>query len=135
YSLRINPGLGFAASPGMSFLKKMLERYESMHFIDSDGRLNLTTIVSNTTVELEKYGLEAVGSIQQCCGFTIYSPDYFSPKDMTSRKIYITDNTYTIHHFDSSWHTPYERFKRRIMSMIGPNATKTFVTLKRSITK
>lgn len=134
-SLRVNPGLGFAAFPGMSFLKNMIEQYDNMNFVDSAGRLNLTTIVTHTSRELEKSGLIAENSIQNCGGFTIYPPDYFNPKDMMTRKICLTENTYSIHHFDSSWHTPYEKFKRRIIALIGSDFTKAYVKLKHSLTK
>lgn len=131
--LGVNPGLGLSAIAGMNILKKLLDTYAVLHFINQQGNLNKKTIVEYTSEELVKHGLKPENKIQQCGGFTVYPIDYFNPKDMHSGKIIITGNTRSIHHFDSSWHTPWERFKKRLSIYIGPSLTKNLVNLKRCL--
>ena len=45
------------------------------------------------------------------CGVYVYSSDYFSPIDWSSRALNITKNTHTIHYYNASW---FPR-KRRLM--------------------
>jgi hypothetical protein len=47
----------------------------------------------------------------QC--FPIYTHDYFTAKSFLSGEIVKTDNTYTVHHFVSAWHS--EEHKKMVM--------------------
>ena len=98
----INPGLGFACEPHMSIVKTLLERYNRLHFC-VNGNLNLKTIVAYTTEIFLDNGLEIKDGIQQCCGFTIYPPDYFNPLNDKIHMIEKTENTRLIHHYIASW--------------------------------
>ena len=44
--------------------------------------------------------------MQTVAGATIYPTEHFSPIVMENGRKIITRNTYSIHHFDSSWFTP-----------------------------
>lgn len=102
----VNSGLGLAAAPGLGLYKKILENYSNRHFLKNNGKLDLTTVVEITTKILEEYNFNTTLSIpQQINGVMIYPPEYFCPKDFISKKIKITPNTYTIHHYTTSWFT------------------------------
>lgn len=50
-------------------------------------------------------------------GLTIYSNDYFCPKNFVDDSLNLTSNTHTIHWFNGSWHTKEQRFKRKMWSL------------------
>lgn len=101
----VNPGLGMAAEAGMSFLKTMLDRYDTYRFISpADGSLNIKTIVEYTTELLREYGFpEKTNEIVDCAGFRIYPKDFFSPRSLDGRKTVITSRTVSIHLFTNTW--------------------------------
>lgn len=115
----VNPGLGFAAEPGMDLLGELLEHYSHLKFLNEDGSLNMTTIVKHTTGQLLKHGYAPENRFQHCAGFYLYPIDYFCPLDYRTGKLHSTDNTRTIHHYAATWHSWKDKFiklKRRFFS-------------------
>ena len=108
----VNPGLGFAAEPGMEVLGDLLKMYDTMNFVNQDGTLNLTTIVTYTTHMLSEHGYIPGESVQKCGGFNIYPVEYFCPINYRTGKCKITDNTCTIHHYAASWHSAKDKWAR-----------------------
>lgn len=101
--LGVAPGLGLGINAGLGLIKEILDEYETFCFINTDGSLNLTTIVEYTTNILCKHGLKNTPEIQLVAGCYIYPSDYFSPKNVDTRELAITENTRSIHHYDASW--------------------------------
>ena len=99
-----------ACEKGNRMFQEFLNDYEGKHFIRDDGSLDLTTNVTYITNICLKHGLIPNNSMQNINGFTLLSRDYLCPKDHETREIHITDNTYTIHHFDGSWKSQEELF-------------------------
>lgn len=99
----VNPGLGCAVAPGLSFYREILEEYEKSSFYNEDGSLNLYTIVQRTTDLLRKHGLQDIMDIQKVEGITIYPTEYFCPINMGTGKLQITNKTHSIHHYAASW--------------------------------
>ena len=52
---------------------------------------------------------------QEICKFHIYPAEYFCPINWKSHKCELTDNTYSIHHFEASWLTEKEKKKRKFL--------------------
>jgi len=98
----VAPGLGLGANPGLGLYKKMLDYYEKLHFL-MDGKNSNVTIVGHTTNMLLKYGLLPKNEIQQVAGVWIYPSEYFNPTNLSTRRIHITPNTRTIHHYAGTW--------------------------------
>jgi mannosyltransferase OCH1-like enzyme len=99
----INTGLGFGAIKNNKVIKKMMEDYERIPFIIETGNYDLTTCPIRNTRVLTKNGIIANNTLQ-IIDNVIYLPnDYFNPKNYDTGDINITNNTYSIHHFDSSW--------------------------------
>ncbi len=101
------PFMGFESdnnvAPGLGLYKEIIGFYETIHFIDDKGNLNLKTIVQYTTEILSKYGLKNNNEIQFMEGIYIYPKDYFNPIEHETGKIILTENTRSIHHFAASW--------------------------------
>lgn len=102
---RVNTGVGFACEPGNPVVKENKQYYESHNFVDKNGNFNTEICVKITTQILIKHGLKYTDNVtQKLDNITIYSSDYFSPKKMGTEKITLTENTYGIHLFASSWY-------------------------------
>ena len=110
-----------ASEKKLPIIKILLDRYSNRQFLSSDGTMDMTTNVEEITNVLRNYGLQLNGKKQIVMDFTLYPKDYFCPKDSMTGDMNITDNTYTIHHFDGSWLSGYSKFKKRIRYMIGIN--------------
>ena len=102
-------GLGLGALPGMDIYQKILTQYQTLHFIREDGSLNIKTVVDYVTNTLKDHGLQDVPGIQQVADIRIYPKEYFCPKIMDTDDIHITENTYSIHHYDASWADELDR--------------------------
>ena len=115
----VNPGLGLGADSGLSLYREIIEIYNNLHFIRPDGTLNYETIVSITTRHLCKKGLLNTNKVQLVSGVWIYPKEYFCPKDYRTLEMQITSNTCSIHHFNDSWHSKYEKIERRFWKLLG----------------
>lgn len=106
---QVNPGLGIAVAPGLRLYEEILEYYASLSFKNTDGSNNTTTVVEYTTEILKRNGMKNIKEIQKVAGITIYPKEYFSPKDIDTKELTITKNTYSIHHYDASWAEWYDK--------------------------
>jgi len=117
-------GLGFGAIAGHELFKVILEDYKVKSFIKKDGKLDFTTVVWIVTVILVEKGLVLDNTMQEIMGCTIYPAEYFQPIDLNKQKKVITENTYSIHHYDSSWYTKKHRFAKRMSRIFGARITR-----------
>lgn len=99
----INTGIGFGAEKNSFLTKKMLEEYKDVEFINRDGTLNKTPCTYYNSNALKREGVLLNNSFQKTSDFTIYPTEFFSPKSYETGVVKITENTVSIHHFDSSW--------------------------------
>lgn len=99
----ISFGLGFGAIKGHSYLKEMMEYYETREFVKQEGTLDLTTCPIIQTDILEKYGFRKKNEYQKIPRCIIYPIEVMSPKSFQTAEINITRKTVSIHHFDMSW--------------------------------
>lgn len=98
-------GLGFGAEARNPVIEAQMKEYETLQFINPDGTYNKTPSPKYTTRIMKKLGLERCnGSIQDLCDIVILPIDYLCPKDFYSGITKITENTYSIHHYDASWY-------------------------------
>ena len=98
--------------------REFLEEYNTAQFIKEDGSLDITTNVTRITDACLKYGLVLNNEKQTVNTFTLFPKDYFCPKDPITKQLKITENTYTIHHFDGSWLAPEDRLTTQYHSQL-----------------
>lgn len=118
----VAPGLILGSIKGNSLMKDMMEKYLHTHFIKPDHTYNLTTCPQNLTELLLSRGLERKDVYQKISGLSIYPKEYFCPKSWITRKLEITANTYTIHHYEGSWLpklSKFQKFKKYIRNLLG----------------
>ena len=114
----INTGLGFSAKPKDKIIKKMMDDYNKIHFISSSNEMDLTPCPVRNTKSLEeaKYTIKAFEKVGD---LTVYPPDYFCGFDVKNNCVNITQNTYTLHHYNGSWMTKKDRTIARIRRIIS----------------
>ncbi len=115
----VNPGLGIGAHPKMKIYNEVLEYYKGIHF----DEMNMITVCRYTTDIFMKYGFAGEREIHCIEGISIYPPEYFSPMNYVTGETNITDQTHSIHHYASTWHTEremkYEKQLKRLESKFG----------------
>ena len=104
-----------AVPPKAIWVKELLDLYEKRSFIKEDGLLDLTTNVIFISNYLKDKGLILNGKYIKKDDIEIYPSEYFSPRSWDKGKYHITDNTYTVHYFAGTWHSPYTRFLTKFM--------------------
>lgn len=97
-------------------IKDILGYYDNRHFFCDNAKMTLTpnpVIVSK--ILKQKYGFVRIKGYQQLQeGIVLYPQEYFCPKSYYDQTIEMTENTYTIHHFDGSWHNSKDIFKLKM---------------------
>lgn len=92
------------------WIKILLDEYSDIHFIKKDGTLDTTTNVTRITNKTkDNYKIKLNDTLQDLGDVVFYPHEYFCPKDWETGIINITDKTYTIHHFNASWHSKKEK--------------------------
>lgn len=99
------------AKKGNQFIELFLKTYDHKHFIKEDGNFNELTNVAAITGMLEKKGLQLNGKHQEIDGDVFYPQTFFSPYDYINIRKFITEDTYTMHHFYKSWLPIHTRLK------------------------
>lgn len=93
-----------ASKSHVDFLKKMIERYNTLCFINEDGTYNDETMNVWMQDVLKNYGYIKENKNQILkTGIKVFKDDYFQAKSLLSGKFNITENTYTIHHHTLLW--------------------------------
>jgi mannosyltransferase OCH1-like enzyme len=110
---RIPTGL-MACRKGQPLFAELLHSYDNVHFLKFDGSHDVTTNVTRITNVCLKYGLILNNMKQTINGFTLFPKDYFCPKDYETENIKLTNNTYTIHHFNGSWLSEEDRLSNKL---------------------
>lgn len=115
--------------------KENLDYYKNKHFIRKNGELDLTTNVVTITKYMLTIGLKQNNTYQDFPNLiTLFPKDYFCPKSHITRKIELTNNTYTIHHFDGSW-MKKNKVINILQNLLGIKITEEIRGICRSLKK
>lgn len=119
-TLGVASGLGLGVNPGLGLYKEILDIYANKHFLNSNGLPTADeTVVTITTDLLCKRGMQCTNEIQDVDGIWIYPKEYFCPKDYTTGKLNITENSRTIHHYDATWLTWEQKMEKNFWNLLG----------------
>lgn len=110
--MNVNTGLGFGAVQGNPLVLEIMQDYNCLSF-GVPGEPIIACPKLNTKVFL-KHGLVKENRAQVLAGDILVLPtEYFCPKSMIDGIVRKTKNTYSIHHYDSSWITPAQQLERK----------------------
>lgn len=102
------------------WITELISYYNERSFYKADGSFDMTPNVVNITQKtVNKFGLVINNSYQELDNnLVIYPKEYFCPSDygdsLKEKKKKITDKSYTIHHYNGSWLTPWGKFKVKL---------------------
>lgn len=99
----VNPGLGMGVTCGPSLFNELLNIYAKLSFKRNKEGLPNLTVVDITSNLLHKKGLQDSNCIQFVDGVFVYPAEYFNPINVITKRIKITENTRSIHHYMASW--------------------------------
>jgi hypothetical protein len=103
------------AAKGNKLIKIFLDSFQGKSFVNEDGTFNELTNVALVTDLVENMGLQLNGEFQLLDDFGAFYPQtYFSPFDYINCRYFISDNTYTMHHFYKSWLPLKARIKSKL---------------------
>jgi mannosyltransferase OCH1-like enzyme len=127
------------AEKGTSWTLKMLQYYEGRTFVKPNGQFDQKPLPLIVREVLDKATTLIDGS-QVDIGPTIFPSVYFSPKNIHTKRVDSTQETYTIHHFDGQWvkkgvsHKVKELIHRLLLSLLGQKGHFYFISIIRKIT-
>lgn len=107
------------AEKGCSWVEKCLDYYESKNFIDKNGKME-TRVLPSIVSEILSSHFET-NHITDITEFdnrkeivNILPSEFFSPKSYVTKKIVITEKTYSIHHFAGTWQPLWKKMALRL---------------------
>ncbi len=115
----LNPGLIMGCTKDNKIINDLYETYKNDKFILDDGSFNLNTICTRTTNYLVEKGLKLDNSLQEIDGVTIYPTEYFCPLSPITGKKKITEKTYAMHLYYSSWYNKKAKFKKECKKILN----------------
>lgn len=115
------------SEPGHPYLQKCLDGYHESSFRQENGKLNME--VNNTALQqnLESYGYSIKNERQILSdGIAIYPDDYFHVRSLSSGRLHLTGNSYSIH-----WHTiTWVPLKTRLINFLRIRVIIPLIGLK-----
>jgi mannosyltransferase OCH1-like enzyme len=131
----------FGSEIESQWLSITMEYYNNRAFIKEDGNLDMIVLptimksrielIKNITVMEASQIAEVDFLLKNEDSFFLFPFKYFSPKNIETGEISKTKNTYTIHHFSSSWMPFLSKLRRKIMQTIGLNRTEKIISFLR----
>lgn len=108
----IATGLGFGAIKKAPILKELMDSYNNIPFFLENGEMNTTSCLMHNNKCFAKYGFNGKNEKQIIRDQTlVLSSEYLCPMDWKGGASTITENTYSIHHYEASWYSPDEKEK------------------------
>ena len=117
----INTGLGFGAEKGNKVISYLLKEYNNRLIKEADDAFDFIACPEMNTSALEKLiGKENIPGkdIIEFDGGEIYPSEYFCPLNYHTKRLTLTPNTYTIHHYDGSWLSPSTKMKSHVRGFL-----------------
>lgn len=106
------------AESGMDYFKDLLAYYDGREFVKPDGTFDMYPLpYIMSEIGKGKYSISPITNPSEYKGqidfnqLRVLPYDYFSPQ-RGDGKIYLSNNTYAIHHFQGAWQTADFRRKR-----------------------
>lgn len=129
----INTGIGFGAVKNSEMVKKLLDSYNNVAFVKSDGTLDMTPCTHRNTQTFNDLYKNITNYKNSVIDNSIFlSKEFFCPFNATTGVMKKTTNTYGIHWYNASWRSKKinirEKMLRPIKRLIG---IENFNKLKR----
>ncbi|WP_420819031.1 glycosyltransferase family 32 protein [Paenibacillus nanensis] len=122
------------AAPNHPWIGMLLDDYTGRAFVQPDGSFDTTTNTAVISKLCERQGLELNGAKQTLPGgVVVYPRTYFSPYDYIDGGNYITNESFTIHHFAQSWLPAHVRMKSNLKRFASKVVGPRFISKMRKL--
>ncbi len=129
---QIATGLGFCVPKNNKAIKCMLDDYNDIHFINN-GIPDMTACPVRNSKSLEKMGFN-IKTDNEIYKIKLYSKEFFCGFDLDTQHYIIDENTYTVHHYNSSWLPKnkkiIKKMKRVTSKLLGRKIYKKIANIK-----
>ena len=103
-------------APKQQWVADLIYIYEHSHFKIKNKIDNVPNTIKITSFLVKNYGLKIKNEKQMLKNEILILPnEYFAPKDYTTGKINILDNTITYHDYNSSWLDDTAKFQQKFL--------------------
>ncbi len=99
---RLGPWL-IASEKGNPLIRELLDYYKDKSFYKNNGEMDMTPNTVPVTNTLVEHGLLPDNRVQKLDDITIFSEEYFCPKNPWNGKVTITEKTVAMHLFKGAW--------------------------------
>ncbi|WP_050008077.1 glycosyltransferase family 32 protein [Butyrivibrio sp. WCE2006] len=107
---RINNGCGFGAVPGNEVIGEMLSYYDSIHYVDSNGKQKKQQAHTILNKILRKNGFQIINQYSKNeNGVVIYPSEVMSPLTISGFPDMFSEKTVSIHKEHGSWKSVIEK--------------------------
>ena len=102
-SHKISLGLGFGASKKNEIIQKLRDYYDKVSFYDDKGRISNVSAPSLQEKCFEELGFKKNGEYQRIGNIAVFPERVMAAKCNLTGRTSISENTFSIHHYDASW--------------------------------
>lgn len=121
-----------ASEPHGQWVTEILTAYNGRHFIQEDGKLDLTTNVRFINANMAVNGFRQDGREQDYRDCHIFPVEYFCPRRTTGEYIK-TNNTYCDHKGLGSWNDSEGSLKVKLLNLFGQSSRTRLIKIKRAL--
>ena len=127
----------YGTEKGHPYWRKVLDHYNNMPFIKSDGSFNMAVINEHLQDVLAEYGYVHENNYQELKdGIFVYPDDYFHVVSLERGTKHLTENSYSIHWQTMTWTSNTSHFARWIrIHILIPLFGERFLDFYRKIRK
>tara|TARA_R110002167_G_scaffold23281_3_gene82713 strand:- start:52 stop:819 length:768 start_codon:yes stop_codon:yes gene_type:complete len=128
----------FGAEKKADWLLISMQHYVNRSFVKENGNFDMVVLPRVMKLQIEKVKnitlmdatevQEAARLLKNEASFYLFPFEYFSAKNFETGKITRTKNTYTIHHFSSSWLPFFSKIRRKTVRFIGVGQTEKLIS-------
>ncbi len=104
-------GPGVGAIKGENIIGQIRELYDSMNFKNGRGEYNRTSCSVYQTQVMKQKGFVLNNRFQCRDGVVVYPSEVLAPAFWNTKDITVTNHTYAIHHYASTWWENMETFQ------------------------
>lgn len=126
----VTTGLGFGAERKNPIVEEMLLKYDSIIFDINEKNKMICPILNNEV--LKQHGYKYSDDVICLEDVKVYPKRFFDPYPSGEGEDLMCSDTVSIHHYSASWTSNKQRWKRRLVNIIGD---KNILTLKKLFRK
>lgn len=128
------------AEKGTGWILKCLDFYKGKHFVDESGKEQTAVLPSILSKNIEMaYKVKYINTVDEFDFkenvVNVLPYYYFSPKNYVTKKLMLTSETYSIHHFAGTWQPVWKKILLRIWVPMTVRFPKITIWIKDKILK